>query len=140
AAILGALGIYVAVTALPWGVPRPSLAEQLRRFDADVRVAERTRRLRAQGPLLPWPSLDAVLRPLLEDLVGPVRRMLSGVGGFGSDLDRELRLVRPGTDARRFIADQLVLSRLAVPVAVAVGLVVRGRLGADVLALAGLAP
>ena len=139
AAVLVGLGIYVAVTALPWGIPRPSLAEQLRRFDTDVRVAERTRRLRAQGPLLPWPSLDAVLRPLLEDLIGPVRRMLSGVGGFGADLDRELRLVRPGIDARRFIAEQLVLCGLALPVAVAAGLVVRGRLGADVLVAAGLA-
>lgn len=37
--VLVGLGIYLLVTALPWGAPRASLAERLRRFDVDADAA-----------------------------------------------------------------------------------------------------
>jgi tight adherence protein C len=137
--LLVGFGTYVLVTALPWVQPRPTLAEQLRRFDVDVRVAERAHGQRGPNPVLPWPTVDAVVRPLLEDVVGPMRRLLSGVGGLGADLDRDLRLVRPGIDARRFIAEQLLAAGVAAPVALTFGLLARGRVGPEVLGLAALA-
>src|SRR5260221_7829868 len=82
AVLMVGFGIYVLVTALPWVQSHPSLAEQLRRFDVDVRVAERAQGQRGPYPLLPWPAVDAIVRPLLEDVVGPMRRLLSGIGGF----------------------------------------------------------
>jgi tight adherence protein C len=139
AVLLVGFGTYVLVTALPWVRPRRTLAEQLRRFDVDVRVSERAQGQRGPHPLLPWPTLDAVLSPLLQDVIGPVRRFLSGIGGFGPDLDRDLQLVRPGIDARRFVAEQLLLAGVAAPVALMCGLLVRGRLGPDVLGIGALA-
>src|SRR5258708_3564456 len=93
AVLMIGFGTYVLVTALPWLQPHPTLAEQLRRFDVDVRVAERAQGQRGARPLLPWPAVDAIVRPLLEDFVGPMRRLLSGIGGYGADLDRDLQLV-----------------------------------------------
>jgi tight adherence protein C len=135
AMLMVGFGTYVVVTALPWVQPRPTLAEQLRRFDVDVRVGERAQGRRAPFPLLPWPAVDAIVRPLLEDVVGPTRRLLFGIGGFGADLDRDLQLVRPGIDAKRFIAEQLLLAGLVTPVALTFGLLARGRAGPDVLGL-----
>src|SRR5205085_5538480 len=55
------------------------------------------------------PLVDAVVRPLLEDLAGPVRSALGGDGAFGAELERQLFLLRPGTEARWFVAQQLLI-------------------------------
>ena len=91
--VIGA-GVYLVVTALPFGAPRLSLDERLRRFDVDARVAERRTATWTPRPLLPWAPIDAVVRPLLEDLAGPLRRALGGHGAYGSELDRQLRWLR----------------------------------------------
>ena len=61
------IGLFVAASAVPIG--RASLAERLREFDVDVRVAERRRGAgRGVGlPIVSWEPLDALLRPLLEE-------------------------------------------------------------------------
>jgi tight adherence protein C len=103
------VGLYLLLTALPVGARRPSLDARLRQFDADARVAERRTPKWAVRPLLPWAGVDAVVRPLLEDLAGPLRRVLGAEGAFGAELERQLRLLRPGTDPRLFVAQQLLV-------------------------------
>jgi hypothetical protein len=93
-ALLVGMGLYLALTAVPWGAPRPSLEEQLRRFDLDVQLAGRAPRSR-QRSLLPWPGLDAALRPLVEDLARPARRLLGGADGLGGGLAADLAVLRP---------------------------------------------
>src|SRR5947208_4490058 len=88
--LLGA-GLYLVVTELPLGAPRPSLDERLRQFDVDARVAERRTATWAVRPLLPWAPVDGLVRPLLEDVAGPLRRALGGQGAFGAELERQLR-------------------------------------------------
>ena len=136
---LGA-GVYLVVSALPFGAPRPSLDERLWRFDVDAHVAERRTAPGAARPLLPWRALDAVVRPLLEDLAGPLRRALAGAGADGAELERQLRLLRPGTDPRWFVARQLLIGGMAALVALALLVAAGGpvALGLVVSLVAGL--
>ena len=112
AAAVGA-GVYLVVSSLPFGARRSSLEDRLRRFDVDLRVAERRIAMSHSRPLLPWGPVNAVFQPLLEDIASPVRRVLGGKGVYGADLEGRLRLVRPGTDPRWFVAQQLLLGGAA---------------------------
>jgi len=108
ASLLVGLGIYLLVTALPWGAPRAALAERLRRFDVDAGAAARSTWGRPRRPWTRWPSLEPLLRPLLEDLGGPVRWLRAPLARFGRDLDRDLELFMPDQDAHLFLLKQLV--------------------------------
>jgi tight adherence protein C len=129
AALALGFGLYLLVTAVPFGAPRPSLDERLRLFEVDARVAERRTTTWATRPLLPWAAVDALVRPLLEDVAGPLRRVLGGHGGFGGELERQLRLLQPGTDPRWFVAQQLLIGG-GVALAVLAFFLVIGELGA----------
>src|SRR6266542_357035 len=137
-ALLLAVGLYLLVTALPFGAPRPPLDERLRQFDVDARLADRRTASWAVRPLLPWARVDNLVRPLLEDLAGPLRRALGGQGAFGAELEWQLRLLRPETDPRSFVAQQLLIGCGAALVVLAFFLAV-GELGAFGLALSVLA-
>ncbi len=124
ALLLVGLGVYLLVTGLPLGDARAPLAERLRRFDVDVLMTERRPTPTTARRLLPWLPADAVLRPLLEDLAGPVRQLLGGSRWFGAELEEQLRLLRPGTTAVAFVAQQLLLGAATTLVAVTSLLVV----------------
>jgi tight adherence protein C len=109
AMLLVGLGLYLVVTSLPFGEGRRPLIERLRRWDVDVLVSRRVTGHGGGRRLLPWPAADAVLRPLLEDLAEPVGRLLRSAGLVGSDLDGQLRLLRPGTTPSEFVERQLLL-------------------------------
>ena len=105
------IGLFIFATALPVG--RPSLAERLRQFDVDVRVAERRR-----GPTPPvlriasWEPLDALLRPLVEDLVRPLRGLLAATGLLRRDLETELLLLEGRADLGGFVAKQVLVASI----------------------------
>ncbi len=126
ACVLVGLGIYLAVTALPFGAPQPSLDEQLERFQVDAAHSRST----AAGSrrVLPWAPLDAALGPLLEDLAGPVQRLVGRHGLFGAELDRWLVVLAPGTSRPGFLA-QSVGWALLLGAIVLFGIVSRGGLG-----------
>src|SRR5262249_4267409 len=71
-------------------------AERLRRLDVDERILFEMGR-RDVAPIFASRALEALLRPVMED-VG--RLLRSGLARFGlaggAELDRQLRLVRPG--------------------------------------------
>jgi tight adherence protein C len=137
---MAGLGLYLVLSALPIAERRPSLEERLRRFDVDARlrghqaaVAQHSAR-----PLLPWAPLDAALRPLLEDLAGPVQRLLHLDGLLGSALDRPLRVLHPGTSRHAFVARQLLWGVLALALFLAV-FASRDQLGVQTLIMSLLA-
>ena len=134
------LGLYLVLGALPIAERRPSLEERLRRFDVDARLRGHRAAVAPPGarPLLPWAPLDAALRPLLEDLAGPVQRLLRLDGLLGSTLDRQLRVLHPGTSRQAFVARQLLWGALALALFLA-AFASRDRLGVPTLLVSLLA-
>jgi pilus assembly protein TadC len=111
AALTVALGLFLAGTALPIG--RASLATRLRQFDVDVRVAERRRAsLPGMGRVASWEPLDALLRPLVEDLVRPMRALLTSTGLLRGDLETELLLLEGRADVGGFVAKQVLVASI----------------------------
>lgn len=103
--VLG-LAFHALITA-PWqplGRPRPDLREQLRRLDVEEQPTDTPgSEAREAAPLLPFPVLDALLRPPLEDASSALRAGLArlGVAG-GRDTAARLALLHP--DARPELA------------------------------------
>ena len=137
---LAAVGLYLVLSGLPLLGARPTLEERLRRFDVDARLRER--RAPAVGRMrrsaLPWPTLDAALRPLAEDLLQPLGRLMLRNGVFGGSVERELRVLQPGVSRQAFILRQ-VLWALGTSAVFLVGFASRDQLGPSALVLAGLA-
>lgn len=105
--LLGA-GIYLLVTAQPLGRPRRDLAERLRRLDVDERVRMDADR-REVRPIFRSRLLEAVLRPVLDDVGRLARRWLGGLGlSGGRELERGLLVARPGVGPEQFWGEQLV--------------------------------
>jgi hypothetical protein len=136
ACVLVGLGLYLAVTALPFGAPEASLDEQLERFQVDS-ARERPVGGAASRPLLPWAPLDAALGPLLEDLARPVQRLVGSHGPFGSELDRWLVVLAPGTSRLGFLT-QATAWGLLLGALVLFGMLSRGGAWAPALICAGL--
>ena len=137
---LAVCGLSLVLSALPAFQARPSLDERLRRFNVDARLREEraTRIVPATHPLLPWPALEAALRPLLEDLVAPLQRLMLRDGVFGSSVQRQLRVVEPGTSRQAFIGRQSLWSAGTLAVFLAV-FAARGQLDAAHLLVSLLA-
>ena len=106
---LALVGLYLVLSSVPLFQPRPSLEERLRRFDVSARLHHQ-RPIGAQPlpTLLPWAVLDAALRPLLEDLVAPIQRLVLRDGVFGTSVERQLKVVHPGMSRQAFVARQLL--------------------------------
>jgi tight adherence protein C len=136
---LALAGLYLVLSSLPIFQPRPSLHERLRRFDVDARLRERRPFVVSTArQLLPWPFLDAALRPLFEDLATPVQRLLFRDGVFGPSVDRHLRVVHPGMSRQAFIARQLLWGTGALALFLAV-FATHDQLGAGTLLISLLA-
>jgi Flp pilus assembly protein TadB len=118
---MAVVGLYLVLSSVPLFQPRPTLEQRLRRFDVSARL-HRHRPIVAQPvlTLLPWAALDAALRPLLEDLVAPLQRLVLRDGVFGSSVERELHVVHPGMSRQAFVARQLLWGAAALGVFVAV--------------------
>ena len=107
--LLFGLGAYLFLTAQPIGRPKPDLVERLRRLDVDERVRAELDQ-KGTTPIFAVRWLEAILRPILDDLGQLVRSLLSlfGLGG-GQVLERKLRVARPGVDAAQFFGEKTVL-------------------------------
>jgi len=118
--LLLGLGVYLLLSTLRLGRPRPDLGERLRRLDVDerIRLAELGRH--TSRPLFSSRLLENMLRPIVEDLGRGVRRVLLRVGlGGGRELENRLHLVRPGVDLVQFMGEKVaagVIVALTFPV------------------------
>jgi tight adherence protein C len=123
-ALLG-LSLYLLVTSQPVGKPKPGLAERLRRLDVDERLRMELRR-RAVRPYFASRLLEGMLRPVAEDCGALLRALLGRFGlAGGAELERALRVLRPGVEPVQFFGEKVVLSFVGLaffPTATALGL------------------
>jgi tight adherence protein C len=106
--LLLGLGLYLVLSTLSLGKPRPDLGERLRQLDVDerIRLAELGRRV--SQPLFSSRLLENMLRPIVEDAGRAMRTVLLRIGLGGSrELEDRLRLVRPGVDLVQFIGEKV---------------------------------
>lgn len=106
--LLFGLGFYLFITSQPIGRPRPDLGERLRRLDVDERIRAQMA-YREKRPIFASRWLEAILRPILDDLGRVVRFVLGRFGLGGSEeLERKLAVARPGVDLAQFYGEKLV--------------------------------
>lgn len=106
--LLLGLGVYLVLSTLSLGRPRPDLGERFRQLDVDerIRLAELGRY--ASRPLFSSRLLETMLRPIVEDAGRAVRRVMLRIGlGGGRELEDRLRLVRPGVDLVQFMGEKV---------------------------------
>ncbi|MCC7368821.1 MAG: type II secretion system F family protein [Chloroflexi bacterium] len=117
------LGLYLLLVAQPIGRPKPDLVERLRRLDVDERVrwelgAERL-------PLFRSRLLEALLRPVLDDVGALLRSLLGRLGlAGGRDLEARLAVARPGVTASQHYGEKLAVALVAgafVPLGASLG-------------------
>lgn len=123
--ILFGVGAYLVLTSQPIGKPKPDLAERLRRLNVDERMRMHLAQ-RETRPIFALPWLEALLRPILDDLGRLTRGALSAVGlGGGDNLEQRLALLRPGVEPPQFFGEKVVAGLLGAgffPLLNAVGL------------------
>ena len=118
---LALIGLYLVLSSVPLFQPQPSLEQRLRRFDVGARLHRQRPTFAQPVPaLLPWAPLDTALRPLLEDLVTPIQRLVLRDGVFGSAVERELKVVHPGMSRQAFAARQVLWGAAALGLFLAV--------------------
>jgi pilus assembly protein TadC len=77
----------------------------------ELRLAERRRGLSPSGArVASWEPLDALLHPLVEDLVRPLRGVLASTGLLRRDLETELLLLEGKRDVGGFVAKQVLVA------------------------------
>ncbi|HWO73763.1 MAG TPA: type II secretion system F family protein [Dehalococcoidia bacterium] len=101
------LGLWLAITALPWARPRPSLATRLQLLTARGRLEMEAARGHHAAPLFKSTALERLLRPLIEDAGGLLARIMSRAGVGAADLDRRLALGWPGMTPAHFYGQKL---------------------------------
>jgi tight adherence protein C len=106
--LLLGVGLYLVVTAQPFGRPKPDLGERLRMLDVDerIRLAELGRRQRR--PLFASRILENMLRPVIEDAGRLLRGILQRLGlAGGRELEVRLRVLRPGVEVVQLLGEKV---------------------------------
>ena len=101
------LGLWLAITSLPWARPRISLATRLHLLTARGRLEQEAVRGRAGAPLFKSPTLEHLLRPVVEDAGALLASLMSRAGIGAVDLDRRLALGWPGMTPAHFYGQKL---------------------------------
>jgi len=115
--VLFGIGLLLVLQAQPIGWPKPNLAERLLRLDVDERIRNELERRDAARPIFTARWLEGMLRPVLDDLGRLVRAVLSRFGlGGGRDLERKLRLARPGVEPIQFFGEKIATGLVALTV------------------------
>ena len=106
--LLLGLGLYLLLTALPMGRPRPDLGERLRRMDVDERIRIDELERVTRPPLFTSRLLENMLRPVIEDAGRLLRSILGRLGlANGRLLEERLRVVRPGVEVVQFLGEKV---------------------------------
>jgi tight adherence protein C len=103
-----ALGIYQFVESLPFGAPRPRLADRLRELDPEhwAHLAESE-----SAAMRPVRVGSSILRPVVEEAGALLQRILGRLGiGSSEDLRETLALVRPGVAPAQHYGEKLVIA------------------------------
>jgi tight adherence protein C len=105
--VLG-LGVYLLLVGSGWAKPKPDLGELLRLLDVDERLKDAHPGLREARPLFASRLLDSMLRPVVEDAGRVLRKFMARLGlRGGQQLERRLRVLRPGIEPVQFFGEKL---------------------------------
>jgi tight adherence protein C len=104
---LGA-GLYLLLLSLPMARPRRDLGDRLRQMDVDERLRLADLGRHTPSPLFASRLLENMLRPVVDDAGRLLRSVLGrlGVAG-GQDLERRLRIARPGVEVVQFLGEKV---------------------------------
>jgi tight adherence protein C len=103
--MLGA-GVWLIITGLPLGRPRPDLGLRLRALSSQGRLEIEAGR-RGRKALFKSSALEQLLRPLLEDAGGQLNKLMLRAGIGAKNLDRRLALGWPGMSSSQFYGQKL---------------------------------
>jgi tight adherence protein C len=101
-------GLYLVLTTLPLGRPKPDLGQRLRALDVDerIRLAELGRH--EVRPLFASRLLESMLRPVIDDAGRALRSVLLRLGlAGGRELEARLRILRPGIEVVQFLGEKV---------------------------------
>lgn len=102
------LGLYLVLTALPFGRPKPDLGERLRLLDVDERIRMADLGRHGVRPLFASRILESILRPVVEDAGRLLRAVLLRLGLTGGRaLEARLRILRPGVEVVQFLGEKV---------------------------------
>jgi tight adherence protein C len=106
--VLFGLGLYLLLTAQPFGRPKPDLGERLRLLDVDERIRMADLGRRGARPLFASRILESILRPVVEDAGRLLRAVLLRLGlAGGRALEARLRILRPGVEVVQFLGEKV---------------------------------
>jgi tight adherence protein C len=115
--LLFGVGAFLLLLAQPVGRPKTNLAERLRRLDVDERIRFEMTRSAGERPMFATGWMENLLRPVLEDVGGAVRKVLARFGlGGGRELERKLALVRPGVGPVQFFGEKIATALVVLTV------------------------
>jgi len=102
------LGVYLLLLGSGWAKPKPDLGELLRLLDVDERLKDAHPALPEARPLFASRLLDSMLRPVVEDAGRALREFMARLGlTGGQQLERRLRVLRPGIEPVQFFGEKL---------------------------------
>jgi tight adherence protein C len=106
--LLFGLGLYLLLTAQPFGRPKPDLGERLRSLDVDERMRLADLGRHGARPLFASRILESILRPVVEDAGRLLRAVLLRLGlARGRELEARLRILRPGVEVVQFLGEKV---------------------------------
>jgi tight adherence protein C len=106
--LLFGLGLYLVLTALPFGRPKPDLGQRLRLLDVEERIRMADLGRHGARPLFASRILENILRPVVEDAGRGLRVVLLRLGlAGGRELEARLRILRPGVEVVQFLGEKV---------------------------------
>jgi tight adherence protein C len=106
--LLLGLGIYLLLRSQPWARPRPDLGGRLRLMDVEERLKDAESSGLHARPLFASRLLESMLRPVIDDAGRLAGTLLARFGlGGGDQLERRLRVARPGVEPVQFFGEKV---------------------------------
>jgi tight adherence protein C len=106
--LLLGLGTYLFLISQTWARPRPDLGDRLRLMDVEERLKDAERSGPGARPLFASRLLESMLRPVIDDAGRLLQTLLGRFGlGGGEQLERRLRVARPGVEAVQFFGEKV---------------------------------
>lgn len=123
------VGIFAFIESLPFGAPRLTMAERLRRYEPEY-WSDLSRQERRAAAMKPLQVSHSMLRPLLEEIGATLQSGLERVGLRQPNLVETLAWARPSISVTQYFGEKVLLFVLGtgfIPATVALGLHVLER-------------
>jgi tight adherence protein C len=105
--LLFGLGVCLLLLSQPLGRPKPDLGERLGLMDVDERLRAVDGRAGGRRAVFSSRLLESMLRPIIDDAGRLVRGVMLRLGlAGGQQLERRLRVARPGVEPVQFFGEK----------------------------------